>query len=47
MWTIWLLHCGLPRQNAAEVVSVSLTAAQRYVDAYRFQQFEDDSPISA
>ena len=23
MWTIWLLHCGLTRQKAAEIVGVS------------------------
>ena len=25
MWTIWLLHCGLTRQKAAEIVGVSRT----------------------
>src|ERR1700733_15166791 len=35
MWTIWLLHCGLTRQKAAEVVGVSRATVQRYVDAYR------------
>ena len=35
MWTIWLLHCGLTRQKAAEIVGVSRATVQRYVDAYR------------
>src|SRR5271168_3264515 len=34
MWTIWLLHCGLTRQKAAEIVGVSRATVQRYVDAY-------------
>ena len=35
MWTIWILHCGLTRQKAAEIVGVSRATVQRYVDAYR------------
>src|SRR5271156_6926190 len=35
MWTIWLLHCGLARQKAAEIVGVSRATVQRYVEAYR------------
>ena len=35
MWTIWLLHCGLTRQKAAEIVGVSRATVQRYVEAYR------------
>jgi transposase len=35
MWTVWLLHCGLTRQKAAEIVGVSRATVQRYVDAYR------------
>jgi len=35
MWAIWLLHCGLTRQKAAEIVRVSRATVQRYVDAYR------------
>ena len=35
MLTIWLLHCGLTRQKAAEIVGVSRATVQRYVDAYR------------
>ena len=27
MWTIWLLHCGLTRQKAAEIVGVSRHSA--------------------
>ena len=33
MLTIWLLHCGVTRQKAAEIVGVS-RSVQRYVDAY-------------
>ncbi len=35
MLTIWLLHCGVTRQKAAEIVGVSRATVQRYVDAYR------------
>ena len=35
MWTIWLLHCGVTRQKAAEIVGVSRATVQRYVEAYR------------
>lgn len=34
MLTIWLLHCGVTRQKAAEIVGVSRPTVQRYVDAY-------------
>ena len=34
MLTIWLLHCGVTRQKAAEIVGVSCARVQRYVDAY-------------
>ena len=34
MLTIWLLHCGLTRQKAAEIVGVSRATVQRYLDAY-------------
>ena len=34
MLTIWLLHCGVTRQKAAEIVGVSRATVQRYVDAY-------------
>lgn len=35
MLTIWLLHCGLTREKAAEVVGVSRATVQRYLDAYQ------------
>jgi transposase len=34
MLTIWLLHCGVTRQKAAEIVGLSRATVQRYVDAY-------------
>ena len=34
MLTIWLLHCGVTRQKATEIVGVSRATVQRYVDAY-------------
>jgi len=33
MLTVWLLHCGVTRQKAAEIVGVSRSTVQRYVDA--------------
>jgi transposase len=35
MLTIWLLHCEVTREKAAEIVGVSRAAVQRYVEAYR------------
>jgi transposase len=35
MLTIWLLHCGLTREKAAEVVAISRATVQRYVEAYQ------------
>jgi transposase len=35
MWTIWLLHCSVTREKAAEIVGVSRATVQRYLDAYR------------
>ena len=35
MWTIWLLHCGVTRKKAAEIVGVSRATVQRYLEAYR------------
>jgi transposase len=35
MLTIWLLHCGVTRQKAAEIVGVARATVQRYLDAYR------------
>ena len=34
MLTIWLLHCGVTRLKAAEVVGASRATVQRYVAAY-------------
>jgi Winged helix-turn helix len=34
MLTIWLLHCGVTRQKAADIVGVSRATVQRYVEAY-------------
>jgi transposase len=35
MLTIWLLHCGLTREKAAEIVGVSRATVQRYLEAYQ------------
>jgi transposase len=35
MLTIWLLHCGITREKAAEIAGVSRATVQRYVEAYR------------
>lgn len=35
MLTIWLLHCGITREKAAEIVGVTRATVQRYVEAYR------------
>jgi transposase len=35
MLTIWLLHCGLTREKAGEIVGVSRATVQRYLDAYQ------------
>jgi transposase len=35
MWTIWLLHCGVTRKKAAEIVGVSRATVQRYLETYR------------
>jgi transposase len=34
MLVLWLLHCGLTREKAAEVAGVSRSTVQRYVAAY-------------
>ena len=34
MLTIWLLHCGVTRSKAAEIVGASRATVQRYVAAY-------------
>jgi transposase len=35
MLVLWLLHCGLTRQKAAEVAEVGRATVQRYVAAFR------------
>ena len=35
MLILWLLHCGLTRQKAAEVAGVGRATVQRYVAAFR------------
>src|SRR5579859_4296673 len=35
MLVLWLLHCGLTRQKAAQIVGLSRATVQRYVSAYR------------
>jgi transposase len=35
MLVLWLLHCGLTRQKAAEVAGLGRATVQRYVAAYR------------
>jgi transposase len=35
MLVLWLLHCGLGRQKAAEVALLARASIQRYVAAYR------------
>jgi transposase len=35
MLVLWLLHCGLTRQKAAEVARLGRATVQRYVAAYR------------
>src|SRR5262249_34792665 len=35
MLVVWLLHCGLTRQKAAEIAGLSRPTVQRYVAAYR------------
>jgi transposase len=35
MLVLWLLHCGLARDKAAEVVGVGRATVQRYVAAFR------------
>jgi transposase len=35
LWVVWLLHCGLKREQAAEIVGVALSSVQRDVSRYR------------
>lgn len=35
LWVLWLLHCGLKREQAAKVVEVAVSSVQRDVSLYR------------
>ncbi|MBC7816651.1 MAG: transposase [Planctomycetaceae bacterium] len=35
LWVLWLLHCGLKREQAAKVVGVAVSSVQRDVSLYR------------
>lgn len=35
MLVLWLLHCGVTREKAAEIVGVARSTVQRYVEAFR------------
>jgi len=35
MWVLWLLHCGVTRDKAAEITGIARSTVQRYVEAYR------------
>jgi transposase len=35
MWAVWLLHCGLKREQAAKVLGVAVSSVQRDVSDYR------------
>src|SRR5438094_4981950 len=35
LWVLWLLHCGLKREQAAQVVGVAVSSVQRDVSLYR------------
>jgi transposase len=35
LWVLWLLHCGLKREQAARVVGVAVSSVQRDVSLYR------------
>jgi transposase len=35
MWTVWLLHCRMTREKAAEIVGVARSTVERYVAEYR------------
>ena len=34
LWVLWLLHCGLKREQAAKVVGVAVSSVQRDVSLY-------------
>lgn len=35
MLVLWLLHCGVTREKAAEVAGIARSTVQRYVEAFR------------
>ena len=35
LWVLWLLHCGLKREQAAKIVGVGVSSVQRDVSLYR------------
>jgi transposase len=52
MLVLWLLHCGLTRQKAAEVAGVGRATVQRYLAAFRdggldgLRQWDVKGPVS-
>src|SRR3954470_23065316 len=52
MLVLWLLHCGLSRDKAAEVAGLGRATVQRYVAAFRdgglegLRQWEVTGPVS-
>jgi transposase len=53
MLALWLLHCGLTRQKAAEVACLGRATVQRYVAAFRdggldgLRRCDREGPVSA
>ena len=35
LWVLWLLHCGLKREQAAEIIGVAVSSVQRDIRLYR------------
>src|SRR5215471_16373557 len=52
MLTLWLLHHGITRANAAQIVGVGRATVQRYVAAFRegglegLRQWNPNRPVS-
>lgn len=52
MLVLWLLHCGMTREKAAEIAGVSRATVQRYVEAFRegglpaLRRWRVDGPVS-
>ena len=53
MWTLWLLHCGATREQAAKFVGVAVSTIERFVSEYRtggldglFRRCEHSKPTS-